>query len=369
MREVAQNKQTGKPIDPPVENYIFPESAKSMLQGRDTGKRQELDILKLATSPSGTPSFPNSSDRTPNKVTPFIQEKFDDLVGKLLEEADALTDKYETYNLNAAFNINEPGDIGKQGGDLNSTAAAAATGNMKPPTNNIGGATRTGRQGARAHGMTVGNESLNRRGRDKAQEGQEKVGDQAGAMKERMSDDPQKDTSTGVGGKKVDSDDAKFSVNDAGKWTDDIAQRLGPPGKKNSIVERQDGRLDPRVGELLRDLESKQEQLIERVKMVKKELNNLYLPSDHLDEILASLSANLETLKQRPEGDVFRLQLESLDKLRSSVRVFRAANAGFQPSLPREQAVKGRVLDEPARQTIPGYEDAVKRYYEKLSSR
>ena len=81
------------------------------------------------------------------------------------------------------------------------------------------------------------------------------------------------------------------------------------------------------------------------------------------------MQANLESLKQRPEADLFRTQRQSLDKLRGSILVFRSANAGFQPSLPREQAVKGRVVDEPARQAIPGYEDAVKRYYEKLSSR
>ena len=32
------------------------------------------------------------------------------------------------------------------------------------------------------------------------------------------------------------------------------------------------------------------------------------------------------------------------------------------------EAVKGRVLDDPARQTVPGYEDAVKNYYEMLTT-
>src|SRR5262249_5967058 len=153
------------------------------------------------------------------------------------------------------------------------------------------GATRTGRQGARAHGMTVGDESINRRGRDKVQEGQERVADQPGTMKEKKSEDWQKDTSTGVGGKKVESDETKFSVADAGKWTDDIAKRMGNPQAKNQIVERQGGRLDPKVAEMLRDLTAKQEQIIERAKAIRKELKNLYLPTDHLDELLTTLTA------------------------------------------------------------------------------
>jgi hypothetical protein len=370
MREAGVGKQ-----DPNarthVEDYLFPESAKSILSPPDSGKRQQFDILKLADTPGKTPSFPKQSDRIANKIAnPPIQEKFDDLVGKLLEEADEIQKKYETYNLNAAFNINEPGEIGKQAGDLNSTAASAATGNMKPPTVNVGGASRAGRRGARAHGLVVGEESINRRGRDKVQEGQEKASDQAGTIREKKSGDVQKDTSTGVGGKRVEGDnEVKFSLEDAGKWSDDMAKRLQKPQAKNFIVERQDGRLDPRVAEMLRDLTSRQEQLIERVKAIRKELHNLYLPTDHVDEVLAQLAANLEALKELPEPELFRMQMRALDQLRNTVRVFQPPASGFQPSLPRERSLHGRVLDEPARDALPGYEEAVKRYYEKLSVR
>lgn len=351
------------------DNYLFPDSSVASLNAPDKGIRQDFNILKLATSPGKTPSFPKQSDRDANKITKApIQEKFDDLVGQLLEEADEIQKKYETYNLNTSFNINEPGEIGKQGGDLNSTAASAATGNMKPPTSNVGGASRAGRRGARAHGMVVGDESINRRGRDKVQEGQEKVGDQAGTIKEKKSGDMQKDTSTGIGGKKVEGDnEVKFSMEDAGKWTDDMTKRMDKAQAKNFIVERKDGRLDPRVAEMLRDLNNRQDQVIERVKAIRKELKNLYLPTEHLDEILAQLQANQEALKAQPEPEIFRLQSQALDQLRSTVRVFQAPTSGFQPSLPRERALHGRVLDEPARDPLPGYEEAVKRYYENLS--
>jgi hypothetical protein len=55
--------------------------------------------------------------------------------------------------------------------------------------------------------------------------------------------------------------------------------------------------------------------------------------------------------------------------LRNAVRVFRGANAGFDESVPRQQIIRGRVLDEPSRQTLPGYEEAVKLYYKKLASK
>jgi hypothetical protein len=370
MQEVAAKKDASE-VKGPVFDYLLPESAKAMLSPPDTGKRQQFDILKLADSPTGTPSFPKQSDRIANPITkPPIQEKFDDLVGKLLEEADEIQKKYETYNLNAAFNINEPGDIGKQAGDINSTAASAATGNMKPPTVNVGGASRAGRRGARAHGLVVGEESINRRGRDKVQEGQEKASDQGGTIREKKSEDIQKDTSTGIGGKNVEGDDEKkFSVEDAGKWSDDIAKRLTKPQAKNFIVERKDGRLDPKVAEMLRDLTSRQEQLIERVKSLRKELRNLYLPDDHISELLGKLTANLDALKDFPDPELFRMQSEALDQLRNTVRVFQPPTSGFQPSLPRERSLHGRVLDEPARAPLPGYEEAVKRYYEKLSVR
>ena len=59
---------------------------------------------------------------------------------------------------------------------------------------------------------------------------------------------------------------------------------------------------------------------------------------------------------------------QTLDKLRGTLRVFHQAHAGFQPSLPREQQVRGRVLDDADPPPPAGYEEAVKRYYERLSA-
>jgi hypothetical protein len=334
----------------------------------DSGVRQDTDTLTLGKESEKTGLLPMYKGKDGNKVKPFIQEKFDDLVGKLLEEADEMAKNYQSIRLSTNRNNNDPGDIAKAGGSLNSTGAVSATGNKKPPTLESGGVARTGRQGARSYGIVADDEGVDRRGRDKALQGKEQVADQAGLHKMHKSDDMQKDFSTGIGGKKVQSDDNHFSLADAGKWKDDMVKRMDKPQKKNYIVERQGDKIDAKIAALLRDNASKQEQIIERIKAIKKELKNLYLPTEHLDEIAAALQANLASLKDRPEAELFRLQLETLDKLRGTLRVFRSASAGFQPSLPRQRLIRGRVLDEPARPTIPGYEDAVKHYYQKLAA-
>ena len=146
-----------------------------------------------------------------------------------------------------------------------------------------------------------------------------------------------------------------------------MVDRMRDPKPVNQIVERAGKPIDPRVADALRDLDSKQEQVIERIKAVRKELRNLYLPTEDLDDAIDQLTANLEKLKEQPSAEVFRSQVETLDKLRGSVVVFNRASSAFQPSVQRDQTVKGAILDEPAWQTIPGYEDAVSRYYQILA--
>ena len=370
IRDVANaKKRTDKnPNEEP--NYkdspLLDVDRKQIELKEDSGVRQDPYTLKLGTTAEKTPIMKLYKDKD-NVVKPFVQEKFDDLVGKLLDETEELHKNYQSIKLSTNQNNNDPGEIGKVGGALNSTGAVTATGNKKPPTTESGGLSRTGRQGARATGMVADDEGVDRRGRDKALEGTQEVADQKGTIKMKKSDDPQKDGSTGVGGKKVESDDTHFSLSDSGKWKDDYAKRMDKPQKKQYIVERQGDKIDAKTAELLRDLTSKQEQVIERLKAIKKELRNLYLPTEHLDDLAAQLQSNLASLHEQPDAELFRQQVQTLDKLRGAMRVFRNANASYQPSLPRERAIQGRVLDEPAAQALPGYEDAVRQYYLKLA--
>jgi hypothetical protein len=365
----AKKSAAGKDEEPDFKNAPFDEVDRKVIElEKDSGVRQDPYVLKLGTEAEKTGAIKLYAGKDKNAVKPFIQEKFDDLVGRLLNEADEMHKEYQKLNLSTNRNNNDGGDIGKIGGRLNSTGAVTATGNKKPPTLEVGGVARTGRQGARAYGMVADDDTYNRKGRDQALEGQQEVADQAGRNKMRDTDENQKDTSTGVGGKRIASDDTHFSLHDAGKWKDEHTKRLEKPQQKNYLVERQGDKLDPKVAALLRDMTSKQEQIIERLKAIKKELRNLYLPTEHLDELAAALEANLASLKERPEVDLFRMQMQALDRLSGALRVFRSASNSYQPSLPRERAIRGRVLDEPARPVLPGYEEAVKQYFLRLAT-
>jgi hypothetical protein len=368
LREVvAGKKKTAEDLAKEFEEkgVVALENKRITLE-KDSGVRQDTDTLKLGKTSEATKELKLYKGDM-NAVKPFIQEKFDDLVGKLLDEADELTKNYQTINKSTNQNNNDPGEISKLAGAINSTGAVAATGNKKPPATNTGGVSRTGRQGARAYGKVADDAGLNLRGRDKALEGMEKIADQAGKHKLNKSDDMQQDTSTGIGGKKIDSDDNHFSLKDAGKWRDEILKKLDKPQAKHYQVERQGDKIDHKIVAQMFDLESKQEQVIERLKAIKKELRNLYLPTDHLDELMRDLTDNLDSLKERPDDDLFRLQMQTLDRLRGTVSVFRGAGSNFQPSLPRERVLRGRVLDEPESAPLPGYEDAVKQYYLRLA--
>ena len=70
--------------------------------------------------------------------------------------------------------------------------------------------------------------------------------------------------STGIGGKRVESDDTKFSLSNKGEWQDKFADRMQKPQAVNHIVERQGKPLDPKVAAMLRDAAGDQKQLIER---------------------------------------------------------------------------------------------------------
>jgi prefoldin subunit 5 len=355
--------------DKQMGDYTWTEAMMGSLKGKPA-ENPDFSIMTLAKQPGGQKSFPQSSDLAGNKnLAQLVSDTYEDLAGDLLEEADDLRDQYETYNLNAGGQGIEQGDVGKQAGDLNSVSGAAATGNMKPPTHDFGGASRIGRQGARSHGMALGSESIDRRGRDEAQEGQDEAPDQAGVLRETPSDDPQKDSSTGVGGKEVQSAETpSFSTKDSGEWKDEYTDRLKAPRDEVKLVEHQGKALNPKIGELLRDLESTQEQVIERIKTLKKDLDKLYLPTEQFDDILDQLAANLDRLRQAPDDkEAFRSQMETLEKLKGAVVVFNRPSSDFQPSLPREQVLKNGILNEPAWPAPPGYEEAVKRYYESLS--
>ncbi len=342
------------------------------LKTMENSLRPDLSKLTLGTSAGGgsNPVTPSKNALKPNEmIAPLVPDKIEDLVGELIDAADQINKEFNTLTANSGRVSLDTGEVGSESSArMNSSGATSTTGNKKPPATNVGGMSGTGRQGARSYGKVAGDESPNMRGRNKVQEGQQVAPDQEGLMKEKKTADMQPDQATGIGGKLVDAEKTKFSLSDEGEWDNDMLKRMKKPKDVNIIVERQGKPLDPNVAALLRDMDGTQKQLIERANALRKELKNLYLPTDHLDDLIAQLNLNLEKLRENPTAEVFRMQQEVIDQLRSEARVFNHAQTSFQPSLPRQQQVRGRILDEPPGPAIPGYERAVKDYYSKLAS-
>ncbi len=74
----------------------------------------------------------------------------------------------------------------------------------------------------------------------------------------------------------------------------------------------------------------------------------MYLPTEHLDDLVAALETNLDALKDRPEAELFRLQTQTLDKLRGTLRVFQNAAPAFSPACPASALSGAGPLMSPA---------------------
>ncbi|MEO6053184.1 MAG: hypothetical protein ABIP97_04155 [Chthoniobacterales bacterium] len=338
---------------------------------KDDTARPSADKFKANEAPGAEIAEVPRIDAVTGNFNPTVKipDKLEDVVGELLEETEKMTEEYQSLKANTDEVGQDTGAIGKLGGEANSFSSSAKTGDQKPPPQNSGGASGTGRQGGRAHGLVTENEAPNMRGRDKVQEGDEDIADQAGMMNERKTRDMQKDTSEGRGGKQVKSDETQFSNSGRGEFkADKDVDKMGNPQKLVKVVEHQGPPMDPKVAAMMRDLRGNQEQMIQRVNALKKEFKNLFLPTEKLDELSRQLAKNMDRMKDSPEEGFFSDQLQALDQLRKEVLVFSRAYAGAQTSVPRAQAVQGRILDEPPSQTTPGYENAVKDYFEKLGN-
>jgi hypothetical protein len=152
-----------------------------------------------------------------------------------------------------------------------------------------------------------------------------------------------------------------------GDWKLEQLEKMEQPGDVGVLVDRRGKALDAAVAEKFYQASAKQEQVIKRLNALKKDLDALFLPTDHLDELAVQMAANLDRLQERPDPEGFKRQAKLLEQLGSTVIVFRRPTSQQRPSLPREQRVRGRILDEPAWPTPTGYERAVSRYYRKLA--
>lgn len=334
----------------------------------DDGVRQDPSVLTLGTKPMGAnPPYSNASDRKANEVRAYLNKDFEDVMGDMIQSTDDANQEYAKLMQNSNFGISEAGDIGRDGGDINSVGANAATGNQEPPPNDAGGASRSGRKGGRSHGNSVSDEDANAQGKSKPLESDD-TQKEDGVIKGKKATGPKTDTSVGTGGKKVEGLDNGFAKNtEKGSFDADDIKDMDPPKEHIEMAQKKGEKFSPELMESMRDPNSKVKQTIDNIKALKKDLKNLYLPAGKLAALEAELSANLEQLKERPTPELVRRQMRALEQLKQTLKVLDRARSSLQPTLPRNQEIRSAVLDEPSRATVPGYEDAVKRYYEMLA--
>ena len=98
MRQVAAEKNKSKKGETKVMDYKFDESMKGMLTPPRSGKTQDFNILKLATTPGkGDLSFPSTTDREKNKVKPQPQKELEDLFERQNQNTNGATSIPATF--------------------------------------------------------------------------------------------------------------------------------------------------------------------------------------------------------------------------------------------------------------------------------
>ncbi|MEO6054144.1 MAG: hypothetical protein ABIP97_09045 [Chthoniobacterales bacterium] len=346
-----------------LEKYIQSITAQS-----SNAKMPEASQFSGAQTP-GSNAFVHKTPTPPGdpNIIAKITAPSADVKAPMLKDVDELIKGFQTLQTNTSTLGHDTGPIGKTGGDANSFSPVARTGNQAPPPISAGGMSQTGRDTGLSTGLNAGSESSTSKGREKPLEGVNSIADQSGKLKAH--DDKQSDPSTGDGGEKIDSKNTKFSSSDTSAFNPDKSlKNMGDPQVVYTVVERKGAPLDPNAAAMMRDLKSRQLQLIERSKIIKKELQNLYLPTEPFEALITQLMDNTNRMTTSPDGKFFRDQLQALNQLRQKVQVFNEARSNFQSSLARVQEVKGHVLDQSASQTSSNYENSVKDYFEKLSA-
>ncbi len=370
-----------KATEPKVNDYkMTPEQVASLDTGGGAKPPQDLEILKLGEKPSGQVRFPGQSDREPNQVAVTPQMDMGDVAGPLIPEEPNTDPNYDRNHLNSNARINEPGEIGKQGGDVNSNVAAAPTGNNIPPANEIGGTSRDGTKDSRATGRNISQTANDRRGLDKPQEGSQSGERFPGEIKRVRFTQKDVEPSAGDSGTTIKGEDRNhFAMSNDGQWKTEMSKHMGEPQKENRVVEsvKPGSRFDPQsLKDMYVDLEkldpadrerlSKFTQTVKMMRTVQKDLSRVFMAPPGLEEALKGLEEKLAQLEHAQADSDFRMRAQGV-KPTEKGRLAMAGGAAFQGSPARRQGVRGRVLDEPAWAVLPGYEGVAEVYYQKLA--
>ncbi len=347
---------------------VTPELEKFLTLPLNEHVRPDTGQIKVAESPtSGTFMDPFAVGLKPNAVTaPSVPGKTEVVMGPKLKEPDTEDNgKYSSNKVNTAATDPETGTIGKGAGRINSFGDTAQIGNEQPPLFQAGGATESGRTGARSNGLNLGDTASSESGRENPLEGDENSPDAPGMLKEPAGADTGKPP-PGRGGKPTDSKKTQYSESPNGEWNKDDAKRMRKADDTFTIVDRPGKPVDPKIIATLYDHETDKFQVLQRVKTLRKELKGLFLPNEKMIE--EDLSNIERKLRETSDADVFVFEKQVLNRVEGLVLNWQPVST-VEASVPRSQGVRGDVHDQPPSQANPGYEEAVKYYYERLVNR
>jgi len=399
-KKSAPSKQTNVPERPIGEEMVAQEIAKYLKRLQDAAKQAELAKKDLERAAWNDPDYqremaakmqqhrdpkevdPNAYKLTAGKDSPRSQDwdKFDgmrggpkqilkdqtpqdmeDLIGELIEQEERLREKMITSFLEMNMDLLDTGDVGDMDAPMGNYAMRGKTGNKMPASLNIGGRSRSGRQGA----------TFGEIGVDKAKDMKGRPGEglnspeQKGFVhEERVENDPGADPTTATGGKHAGQDNRE---GDLGKQrAGDAAQYQGMAAA--DIIQEGHGSKDIDVSAeaLKRDLANRQAQLVKRAEEATKQFEQLFTPSADWFQGVDLLRQIEEEIRKGPSERLWQLQEQALDKLR---RVHREITPGaaYDFDVGLNKSPNPLVLN-PRQQEFPKRdEDALKRYYRRLA--
>jgi hypothetical protein len=346
-----------------------------MLKAANAGANQKKptqDPSKIYLSDKAPPpakKFPGmtnldiENDASPPGVT--SAEELGDLIGDLIGKAEPLPTNFEDNSLWVDWQMfAEPGAVGPAAGPLSASSGIAFTGNTPPPPKNVGGASRSGRDGGLSDGKVIDETYDSAPNPDTYKAGKERIAKQEGILTAKDPNGETSDPSVGTGGKQTDRKNTTFNTLDMGELKNEDLDSIFKDKVEDthSLVDRKGPPLPPELAEKLFDHTAKVDQVLSHIKAIKKELNTVFLPPS-VDALMEELAIQTGQLRVAPTEELVRKHKETLEKLRAAVMVSVQPQNKFLPSMPRDQVVQGAVIDSPARQPLPGYERAVDDYF------
>ncbi len=342
-RDMASRVQTHrdpKDIDP---------SKYHLTPGKDSARNQDWSAFE------GARGGPKSilKEEKPDDIQ--------DLIGDLIQDQDKLREKMITSFMEMNTDVQDTGNVGDQDTPMGNYAMRGKTGNKMPASLNVGGRSRSGRQGPTFGQMGV----------DKAKDMAGRPGEGLNApeqkghvQEEHVEGDQGASPTTATGGKRAGQDVREGEVGkpragDAAQYQGIAAADLIQEGNSSKDI-------DLSAAALKRDLANRQAQLVKRADEVTKQFEQLFTPSADWFKGVDLMRQIEEEVRKGPSEKLWQLQEQALEKLK---RVYREITPGapYDFDVGLSKSSNPLVLNPMQEQFPKRDEDALKTYYRRLA--